>query len=201
MGICCVLKSLSDINASRILADPPLIWRLIAPDDSEIYLECVGANKKPGFFSRLFGARSALIPEELPNFSFCKGENLELDLDKAWHGIHFCLNKSADDGEFPFDFLVRGGKEVGKIEVGYGPARIFTDKEVKKIWEAISHISTESLRKNYQPDQMESLEIYPGIWARDGEEAFSYLEENFNNLKKFLNQCVINNFGLAIYFS
>jgi hypothetical protein len=43
----------------------------------------------------------------------------ELDGDKAWHGIHFLLTGTAGEGTPPLDFIVRGGQEVGDIDVGY----------------------------------------------------------------------------------
>ena len=33
------LVTLGDTNISRVLADPPLIWKVIAPDDPEIYAQ------------------------------------------------------------------------------------------------------------------------------------------------------------------
>jgi hypothetical protein len=33
--MCLCLVGLSDENAKRLLADPPLIWKLVAPDDPE----------------------------------------------------------------------------------------------------------------------------------------------------------------------
>jgi hypothetical protein len=48
----------------------------------------------------------------------------DLDVDKAWHGIHFLLCGQAWESPFPLGFIL-GGEEVGDVDVGYGPARVF----------------------------------------------------------------------------
>lgn len=35
MGMCLGLVALSDKNIARVLQDPPLVWRVIAPDNPE----------------------------------------------------------------------------------------------------------------------------------------------------------------------
>lgn len=35
MGMCPALCTISDANIQRVLADPPLVWKLVAPDDPE----------------------------------------------------------------------------------------------------------------------------------------------------------------------
>ena len=57
------------------------------------------------------------------------GPGGELDLDKAWHGIHFLLTGSAWEGEEPLCYLLAGGQEVGDEDVGYGPARVLRPRE------------------------------------------------------------------------
>ena len=37
MGMVLELTTLADENIERILADPPLIWRVVAPDEPEFY--------------------------------------------------------------------------------------------------------------------------------------------------------------------
>ena len=51
------LRMLSDLNIARVLADPPSIWQLIAPDDPDVYEQArLQAARNPGLFQRLFGA-------------------------------------------------------------------------------------------------------------------------------------------------
>ena len=37
MGMALALTMLGDRNIDRLLADPPLVWKVIAPDDPEAY--------------------------------------------------------------------------------------------------------------------------------------------------------------------
>jgi hypothetical protein len=198
MGICLALHSVSDKNIERILEFPPLIWRLIAPDDPEIYLESVNEGKKE-IFSKLFGKNSVEPSQPVPDLEYIEGENIDDDLDKSWQGIHYCLNKTAYEAEPPMDFITIGGETAGEVEVGYGPARLINSKTVKEIDGCLSEITTELLRNNYNPSVMEKLDIYPNIWERDGEEGFEYIAEYFKSLRSFISNCSKHNLGMAVY--
>src|SRR5262245_61651019 len=65
-----------------------------------------------------------------------------MDLDKAWHGIHFLLTGSAWDGEEPLCFLVKGGEEIGDEDFGYGPARILSPNQIAAWADSLSAISS-----------------------------------------------------------
>lgn len=198
MGMCLALHSVSDENIKKILESPPLIWRLIAPDDPEIYSESAQQGKK-GIFSRLFGKKDVEPAAPIPDLQFIEGENMDGDLDKSWHGIHYCLNKTDYFAEPPMDFLTTGGQTAGDVEVGYGPARLIDSKTVKEIEERLSKVTTEKLRENYNPGDMAKLDIYPNIWVRDGEEGFEYIAEYFESLKSFIADCSKHELGMAIY--
>jgi hypothetical protein len=176
-----------------------LIWRLIAPDDPEIYLESVNESKKGGFLSGFFGKKAVAETPDIPDLEYMEGENIDDDLDKSWQGIHFCLNKTDYDAEPPMDFLTVGGKTAGDVEVGYGSARLFDSETVKEIEKRISNITTEQLYQNYNPAEMENLDIYPNIWEREGDEGFEYIAEYFESLKSFVVACSSHNMGMAVY--
>ena len=199
MGMCLGLHSVSDKNIERILASPPLIWRLLAADDPDIYLDEVKESMDVGFLSRIFSRKPDSGAGDVPDLEFVDGENVDDDLDKSWHGIHYCLNKTDYDAEPPMDFIIVGGKIVGDVDMGYGPARLLTSKEVKEIGEIISNISSEQLRENYNPSEMTRLDIYPAVWEEDGEDGFEYISEYFDNLKKFVASCSRHNLGMAVY--
>ncbi len=46
-----------------------------------------------------------------------------LDLDKAWHGLHWLLTGTADDTDTPAGQAILGGTEIGE-DKGYGPSRL-----------------------------------------------------------------------------
>ena len=55
-----------------------------------------------------------------------------LDIDKAWHAIHYILCGHPWEGEPPYFNVVLGGTEINDEDVGYGPARYLVPAEVKK---------------------------------------------------------------------
>jgi len=46
-----------------------------------------------------------------------------VDVDKAWHGIHYLLTGQAEGGPRPLSLAVLGGGDFG-TEDGYGPAHV-----------------------------------------------------------------------------
>jgi hypothetical protein len=109
----------------------------------------------------------------------------DLDVDKAWHGIHFLLTGSASEGTTPLHFIL-GGSPMGEEDLGYGPARGFSPPEVKQIAEALSPLTTEVLAARYDPEKLAASEVYPGIWADEGDEARDYLIDFYEQLRAFV---------------
>lgn len=108
-----------------------------------------------------------------------------IDLDKAWHGIHYLLTGLAEGGPEPQSLAVFGGEEFGP-EIGYGPARFLTGDQVRRVAEALAGITPESLAQRFDAEDMEAKQIYPDvIWVRDGEEALAYALENYRQLQIF----------------
>lgn len=164
------------------------------------YIETVKENSG-GLLAKLFGKKNPGGEIPVPDLDFVEGENIDDDLDKSWHGIHYCLNKTEYEAEPPMDFIIDGGELAGNIEVGYGPARFIDSKTIKDIHERISKISVEQLRENYNPEEMEKLDIYPNIWVRENEEGFEYIADYFETLKSFIIHCSKHNLGMAVYLS
>ena len=194
------LVTLGDTNISRVLADPPLVWKVIAPDDPEIYAQARGGPAKPGFLSRMFRRSATQSGAEL---ELSRGEGIGTDLDKSWHGIHFLLNGEAWEGHPPLDFLVASGRQVGDIDVGYGPARVFTAAETKAIYEWLEAITEDDLRARFSPTDMMKKGIYPEIWDRDpkDDDTLGYLIEYYRILRGFLHQAVDGGVGMVVYLS
>ena len=200
MGMCLALHSVSDENINRILEQPALIWRLLDPDSPEAYTDAVAVKPQNGLIAKIFGKKEATpVADDIPNLNFVEGENAEDDLDKSWQGIHYCLNKTAWEAEPPMDFIVVGGTPAGDIDVGYGPARLFKSDVVQEIDSKLAKISVEDISANYNPEEMERLDIYPSIWSEEGDEALEYITSYFVNLKSFISNCVKNNLGMTIY--
>jgi hypothetical protein len=197
------LSTLGDANIARVLADPPLVWRVIAPDDPEPYENARQQRAKPSFLGRLFGrAPAAEAGTSGDDFALADGEGESTDLDKAWHGIHYLLTGTAWEGATPLNFLAAGGRPVGDIDVGYGPARVLSSAETRAAHEALTKLSDDELRGRFDPAEMTKKEIYPDeIWDRPPEEddALGYLLEHVGTLREFLAQAVQQRQGLLVY--
>lgn len=201
MGMCLGLVSISDENIDRILSDPPLVWKFVAPDAPEYYLEARGIRKQTGLLSWLLG-RSTAIPTDPVDLVIVDNECVASDLDKAWHGIYYLLTGKAEGGDSPLNFLQEGGTEIPDIDVGYGNARAYRAAETREILDALRRIGEEELVDRYNPKDMLAQGIYPNIWLRDSkEETLDYLIESIGILRGFLAQAVDAGLGILVYLT
>jgi hypothetical protein len=109
-----------------------------------------------------------------------------LDLEKAWHGVHYLLAGSAEPGPTLRSQAVLGGVELGEDPEGfsgYGPARYFRAAQVRAISEELSRPEVETdAAARFDPAQMTQLEIYPG-WSGDQDK--DWLLDAFRRLRDF----------------
>jgi uncharacterized protein DUF1877 len=87
-----------------------------------------------------------------------------LSLEKSWHGLHFLMTGEVWAGDPPLNFLTLGGEEVGDIDVGYGPARIFRAPAVVAIHEALNNFPDSNVDARLIQSAFEAAQIYPEIW-------------------------------------
>jgi hypothetical protein len=128
-------------------------------------------------------------------------ENEDFDVDKAWHGIHFLLAGEAGEGPPPLNFIISGGREIGKIDVGYGPARAFTSNETSSISAALAPVTTDTLKLKCDRAAFRENDIYPDIWEEPDEECFGYVLTYFEALKEFIKRTAEAGKGLLVYHS
>jgi len=188
-------------NATRetLHARPELITRLLHPNMP------APAPKQPGFLARLFGAKSAPLSqptESVPAFEPL-AESDTLYIDKAWHALHFLFTGTAWEGEPPADFLVTGGTQIGKVDVGYGPARSFTPAEVQSIAAFLDEQREDELKSRIDLEAMQTLDIYPSVWSEDTniEEEWEYLVTSFREMKQFIGQAAQANLSMIVYIT
>ena len=204
MGMVLSLCTLSDLTIARVLTDPPLIWRIVAPDDLEAYGEARARQGRRGCLAGLIGRRPLAAPAAPPaELGLGEDEGIDTDLDKAWHGIHYLLTGTAWAGEAPLDFLVTGGQTVGAEDLGYGPGRMFTSADVRRIHAALAAVSDEELARRYSPAAMKHADIYPNIWDRppDVGDAREYVLSYVTTLRDFLTNASRGGMGMLVYLS
>jgi len=103
-----------------------------------------------------------------------------LDIDKAWHALHFILTGSAWESEHPLNIVVLGGEEIGK-DAGYGPARLVSPDYVIEVNEALAGISTVDFESKFDAEKLNKEEIYPNGWSS---EDVRYISSAFEEVKK-----------------
>jgi uncharacterized protein DUF1877 len=209
MGMVVGIASLSDATIQRLLADPPLAWQVVAPDDPSFYENArreAARQAKPGIFARLFGAKvrpEAPASRSPAPLALGPGEGEVVDLDKSWHGIHYLLTGGADGAGTPLDFLVAGGAYVGLDDVGYGPPRVYTAAETREIAAALAAVTDHELRGRFDPAAMMRAEIYPEIWDRDPAEddTLGYLNDYVDALRRASAAATSNGHGIMVYLT
>lgn len=129
-------------------------------------------------------------------------DDVHVDIDKAWHGIHYLLTGQAWEGEPPLNFIL-GGREIGDVDVGYGPARGFTADEVRAIATALEPITAETLRPRFDGKAMIDAEIYPQIWDRDpaSDDTLGYLLAHYETLRAFVIETAELGAGMIVYLN
>ncbi|MEU8228728.1 YfbM family protein [Actinoplanes sp. NPDC048967] len=105
-----------------------------------------------------------------------------LDLDKAWHGIHFLLTGGSWETSPGAGEAVLGGDPVGD-DLGYGPARLLPAERVQLVAAALREVTADSLRTRFDPAALLAEGIYPQVW--DDEDFALYLLPNFSSLQAF----------------
>jgi hypothetical protein len=139
--------------------------------------------------------------EEVENDGALTDEGLSVDLDKAWHAIHFLLTGSVWEGEGREAFLLVGGKTIGDIDVGYGPARGLTAAETCEIATALARITVQALAARFDGTKLDVAEIYPQIWVRDGQDGLEYITEYYESLRQFVATACSKKMGMLVFIT
>lgn len=105
-----------------------------------------------------------------------------VDLDKAWHGIHWLLTGEVDRGDGPLAAAIMGGQEFGE-DNGYGPPRLLSPSGVTAVASALGSVDLEDLRARYGAAAMSAAGLYPEIWE-DEDNFDDYLAPNLELLKQ-----------------
>lgn len=125
-----------------------------------------------------------------------------VDIDRAWHALHFLLVGSAWDPAPPLDFLAVGGEPVGDEDVGFGPARVFRAADVRVLDEALSAHPTAALFDRFDPVRMGELAIYPHGWAdfdlADAERV-AYFTSAYDEVRALLREGARSGRGVLIW--
>jgi hypothetical protein len=104
-----------------------------------------------------------------------------INLEKAWHGIHFLLTGQAWQLTQGAGEAILGGDPIGETLV-YEPARLLTPDRVRVIADDLGRLDEATFRSRYDPAALTDAEIYPGGW---GGSDLDYLMDHFRDLRSF----------------
>jgi hypothetical protein len=107
-----------------------------------------------------------------------------VSLEKAWHGLHFLLTGEAYEGDGPLAFLLAGGEQLSDDDDM--PVRWFSPEETARIHAALSGVSDKQLWSRFDPQTMEQLGVYPGIWDEPEDDLKSEYVMYFQEMKKIV---------------
>ncbi|KKK41988.1 hypothetical protein LCGC14_0529840 [marine sediment metagenome] len=129
-----------------------------------------------------------------------RGTDHCIDIDKAWHGIHYLFNQKVLGGTPPAKWVIFGDKEkeISHLNGGHGPAHYLTHTQVSKVSDHIKGIPLKELKKRYDPTIFQEKNIYPQHWD---ENEWNYLLLHYNQLKNFYQKAADNseNVLMAIF--
>jgi len=110
-----------------------------------------------------------------------RGTDRCIDIDKAWHGIHYLFAKSTWEGPTPERWIIFGDTPIPALDGGYGPARYLTPAQVKEVNALLEDTPREELSNRYDSDKLFKADIYPSF--RWDEEDEKYLLYHYDQLK------------------
>jgi Domain of unknown function (DUF1877) len=141
-------------------------------------------------------------PNEITRFLFGAeaAQRERLELDRAWHAIHFALNGSRLGGDAPLNFLASEGTPVGDVDVGYGPARVLTSEQVRQLAQAVATIEPDHFGARLDTSALDANSIYPGGWGRNGQ-SVGTVAEAYRDMRALILRLSEGGLGLILYIN
>ena len=135
----------------------------------------------------------------------------QIDLDKAWHGIHFVLTGTSAGGTPPACYLLTNGLVLGPsafagaaysdgMNVGEAD-RALTSAHVRAFSQFLEHIDDETFRQRFAEYAPTMQDIYPGGWDERPAGQLAYLLSNFHALRDFVRAASSHEQGVLLYFA
>ncbi|MBI3775667.1 MAG: YfbM family protein [Gammaproteobacteria bacterium] len=122
--------------------------------------------------------------DALAKLLFESKSDLALSIGKEWHGIHYLLTGDAEVTSGLLGQVILGGTEFGP-DLGYGPARVLTQGQVKEFAAQLQALSLDEFKRRYDPKAMVKAKIYPGVWDREEAQALGWLVVGYQAVVKF----------------
>ena len=121
-----------------------------------------------------------------------------LDIDKAWHGIHFLLNGSSFGRKEPYENVILGGTPIGADE-GYGPARYLTAEQVNDVSAALAQLSSDELESRFDPAGLSAESVYPSNSDWNDEDDKEYVLSYYTAVADYYRSAASKGYGMLLY--
>jgi hypothetical protein len=194
----CSLYRLANADIDKLIEDPRELDRMLGFDQGPPVRE-VRPKGILGFLLRLTPITISEVDPDAAESSYEVDPEKTIDVEKAWHGLHFLLTGTSEEGTPPASYLLNGGEDVDDE----GLTRAIRPEHVKHFAEFLDELNPEILAKRFDPGRMMELEIYPEIWDRDPSEddTLQWLLSYFVDLKVFVKRVAKAGDGLVIHTS
>jgi hypothetical protein len=180
MGMTCTFVAVSDRDLPDIQSKP---LRLLTFGDTPIDFELLGLTEQDAKW------QTAIKPRIQ-------------DVDKAWDGMNFLLNKASDDGGFPYTFINEGGLEFEDDgQWGYGPPRLFTSDEIQEIARVLKDLDIDDLNQQTDPQELVEADVYCMSADEPPEESMGYFTHHLSELKIFIAAAAADKLALIVYLA
>jgi Domain of unknown function (DUF1877) len=202
MGVTCSLHRATASEVQRLRADPDEVVGFLegngsAPQTREV--------RPKGVFGWLLRLTPITITEVVPESE--GGTPIDppdpdrsIEIEKAWHGLHFLLTGLADGGEEPACYFMRGGEDLDDE----GQSRALGPDQVRRLSEYLSSLTAADLAQRFDPERMTTLKIYPSvIWKRadPSESPLEWLTASFEEVRRFIAKAAAAGDGVVINIS
>jgi hypothetical protein len=127
-----------------MLQDVGMIWVAYRRDDAEV---------------------QALLedPERVEELLDEDDDEASVEVDKAWHGIHWLLTGSGEPTDSPLSDVIFGGRPFGE-DLGFGPARVLAAAGVVRVAGLLGSLDDDVVRGRMDSAAMQRAQLYPEIW-------------------------------------
>jgi Domain of unknown function (DUF1877) len=192
MGVCFVAFAVSDHHIAEILADPPLVWRVLDAEDDRSYLRELSSGDKPSLLEKLLG-RTPPPPRIPRRLTFADTELKTVDLDKCWDLLNAALKLCAPDAP---NFFEASG-DVGRVDVGYGPAGYHRSEVMSRIAVAYLAVSEQAILEALRTADLKGV-YRREIWEQPDAVAIDYVTEHFKELQAFVRHTADHSLGAIL---
>lgn len=199
MGMTCSLHRVASNEIDELVRNPENLARVLGLDSGPRVRE-VRPKGILGLLLRLSPITISEVDPDAPDDSVAVDPEKTLDIEKAWHGLHFLFTGTADEGSEPACYMVKGGQELDDE----GVARGLRPQQVKRFADYLTSLTEADLDERYNPERMTALKIYPfDDWNQRSidEEPRQWLHDVFRELRDFVKRAADAGDGLVIHIS